>query len=40
MNKEWKGYLIIAGISLLTIVVYKAVLKPFLPASITTYLPT
>lgn len=43
MNKEWKGYLIIAGISFLTLVVYKVALKPvltsLLPASLQTYLP-
>ena len=38
MNK-WKPYVVIAVVSLLTFAVYKAVLKPLLPASITNYLP-
>ena len=43
MSKEVKGYLIIAGITLATMVVYKVALKPLLtsilPASLQTYLP-
>jgi hypothetical protein len=39
MHKEVKGYLIIAGISLLTLIVYKIVIKPLIPASLATYLP-
>jgi hypothetical protein len=38
MNK-WKPYLVIAAVSLLTIVLYKAVLKPLVPANIQAYLP-
>lgn len=43
MSKETKGYLIIAGISLLTAVIYKVALKPalvfVLPGSLQAYLP-
>lgn len=39
MHKEIKGYLIIAGITLVTIAIYKAVIKQFVPASIQAYLP-
>jgi hypothetical protein len=36
---KWKPYLVIAAVSLLTIVLYKAVLKPLVPANIQAYLP-
>lgn len=39
MHKEVKGYLIIAGVSFLTLVVYYKVIKPLVPASLATYLP-
>lgn len=39
MHKELKGYLIIAGVALLTLTVYKVVIQPLLPASLATYLP-
>ena len=39
MEKEIKGYAIIAGIVLLTLVVYKVAIQPLVPASLANYLP-
>jgi hypothetical protein len=39
MEKEIKGYLIIAGITLLTLIVYKNVILPMIPATLANFLP-
>ena len=39
MHKEVKGYLIIAGVALLALTLYKVAIQPMIPASLATYLP-